>query len=110
MPMYTPGVGEGLVLAKGIRVTVLAVEGDEVLVGISTPEETRSADAGSRSHDAALKGAVPRADNYSQATVRAALRRARPGHDPTPAPAGPSPPAGLLRFLRGRSWTPSRGW
>jgi hypothetical protein len=37
--LCTLEVGEELVLEGGARVTVLAVEGDAVLLGVSTPEE-----------------------------------------------------------------------
>jgi sRNA-binding carbon storage regulator CsrA len=40
MPVHELQVGEELVFEGGIRVTVLEVNGDEVVLGITVPEST----------------------------------------------------------------------
>jgi hypothetical protein len=42
MPIYTLQVGEELLLDGGVRVTVLAVEGDTVLLGITGHGDARA--------------------------------------------------------------------
>jgi hypothetical protein len=43
MQEYALGVGEELIIEGGIRLTLVAVEADEVLLGISAPEPSDEA-------------------------------------------------------------------
>ena len=60
MQEHVLGVGEELVIGGGIRLTVLAVEAGEVLLGISVPEpgDVGGPDTGDRT-SSCTRGALP---------------------------------------------------